>query len=318
MQGAAMGLLDRVAHRLKLRTLRLLDAVVRSRRMTKAAIEINISQPAVSKAIAELEHVLGVRLVNRSRQGIEPTEFGRALLDCGVAVFDDLRQGIKKIEFLADPTAGEVRIGCHPFIAPSFVTAAVDRVSQRYPRIVFHLVIAEVSALHHALSERNVDLLITRRWGPIADQRLDFEFLFDESFVVVAGAQNPWVRRRSIELAELVNEAWVLPPPESGFGAAAMQAFRSCGLDYPRTTVFAVPQEVRVSLLATGRFLTIFPVSILRFPTKRTELKILAVELPMAPVSNGIATLKSRMLSPVARLFIEHARDLAKPVAKRK
>jgi len=56
----------------------------------------------------------------------------------------------------------------------------------------------------------------------------------------------------------------------------------------------------------------------LRFPTKRTELKILAVELPMAPVSNGIATLKSRMLSPVARLFIEHARDLAKPVAKRK
>ena len=183
---------------------------------------------------------------------------------------------------------------------------------------MFHLVIAEVSALHHALSERNVDLLITRRWGPIADQRLDFEFLFDESFVVVAGAQNPWVRRRSIELAELVNEAWVLPPPESGFGAAAMQAFRSCGLDYPRTTVFAVPQEVRVSLLATGRFLTIFPVSILRFPTKRTELKILAVELPMAPVSNGIATLKSRMLSPVARLFIEHARDLAKPVAKRK
>src|SRR6266566_5267516 len=225
MPGAAMELIDRVAHRLKLRDLRLLDAVVRSRSMAKAAIELNISQPAVSKAIAELEHVLGVRLVNRSRQGIEPTEFGRALLDCGVAVFDDLRQGIKKIEFLADPTAGEVRIGCHPFIAPSFVTAAVDRVSQRYPRIVFHLVIAEVSALQHALSERNVDLLITRRWGPIADQRLDFEFLFDESFVVVAGAQNPWVRRRSIELAELVNEAWVLPPPESGFGAAAMQAF---------------------------------------------------------------------------------------------
>jgi len=101
-----MELIDRVAHRLKLRDLRLLDAVVRSRSMAKAAIELNISQPAVSKAIAELEHVLGVRLVNRSRQGIEPTEFGRALLDCGVAVFDDLRQGIKKIEFLADPTAG--------------------------------------------------------------------------------------------------------------------------------------------------------------------------------------------------------------------
>lgn len=313
-----MELIDRVTHRLKLRDLRLLDAVVRSRSMAKAAIELNISQPAVSKAIAELEHVIGVRLVDRSRQGVEPTEYGRALLDCGVAVFDDLRQGIKKIEFLADPTAGEVRIGCHPFIAPSFVTAAVDRVSQRYPRIVFHLLIAEVSALQHELSERNVDLLITRRWGPIADERLDFEFLFDESFVVVAGANNPWVRRRRITLAELVKDQWVLPPTESGFGAAAMEAFRSGGLDYPRTTVVALPQEVRISLLTTGHFLTIFPVSMLRFPTKRPELKILPVELPMAPVPNGIVTLKNRMLSPVARLFIEHARDLAKPLAKRK
>jgi DNA-binding transcriptional LysR family regulator len=318
MQELAMELVDRVAHRLKLRDLRLLDAVVRSRSMAKAAIEFNISQPAVSKAIAELERVLGVRLVDRSRQGVEPTEYGSALLDCGVAVLDDLRQGVKKINFLADPTAGEVRIGCHPFIAPSFVTAAVDRVSQRYPRVVFHLAIAEVSTLYHELSERNVDLLITRRWGPIADKRLDFEFLFDESFVVVAGAQNPWVRRRKVALAELVNDPWVLPPPESGFGAAVMEAFRSCGLDYPRTTVVALPQEVRVSLLATGHFLTIFPVSILRFPTKRTELKILPVELPMAPVLNGIVTLNNRMLSPVARLFIEHARNLAKPVAKRK
>lgn len=311
---------DRVAHRLKLRDLRLLDAVVRSRSMAKAAIEFNISQPAVSKAIAEMERVLGVRLVDRSRQGVEPTEYGRALLDCGVAVLDDLRQGVKKINFLADPTAGEVRIGCHPFIAPSFVTAVIDRISQRYPSVVFHLAIAEVGALYHELSERNVDLLITRRWGPIADEdeRLDFEFLFDESFVVVAGVQNPWVRRRKVALAELVNEAWVLPPPESGFGAAAKEAFRSCGLDYPRTTVVALPQEVRVSLLATGHFLTIFPVSILRFPTERTELKILPVELPMAPVPNGIVTLKNRMLSPVARLFIEHARDLAKPATKRK
>lgn len=110
-----MELLDRVAYRLKLRDLRLLSAVVRLRSMAKAGIQLNISQPAVSKAIGELEHVLGVRLVDRSRQGIEPTEYGRALVDCGVAVFDDLRQGVKKIEFLTDPTVGEVRIGCHPF-----------------------------------------------------------------------------------------------------------------------------------------------------------------------------------------------------------
>src|SRR5438874_4771185 len=116
-----MALIDRVAHRLKLRDLRLLDTVVRLRSMAKAARLLNISQPAVSKAISELEHVFGVRLVARNRQGIEPTEFGRALLDCGVAVFDDLRLAVKNIEFLADPTAREVGIGGNHFLAPACV-----------------------------------------------------------------------------------------------------------------------------------------------------------------------------------------------------
>jgi DNA-binding transcriptional LysR family regulator len=73
-----------------------------------------------------------------------------------------------------------------------------------------------------------------------------------------------------------------------------------------------------MSLLATGRFLTIFPDSILRFSAKRPELKVLSVELPMARVPNGIVTLTNRKLSPVAQLFIEHAREAAKPLAKRK
>jgi DNA-binding transcriptional LysR family regulator len=305
-------LIDRVAYRLKLRDLRLLDVVVRSGSMAQAALQLNISQPAVSKAIAELEHVLGIRLVDRSRQGIEPTVYGRVLLDCGVAVFDELRQAVQKIEFLVDPSAGEVRIGCHPFLAASFVSAVVDRVAQRYPRIVFRLEIAEAEKLQHELSERNVDFIISRRWTQIADERMSFEFLFDESFVVVTGAQNPWVRRRRIALSELMDEPWVLPPPESGFGLAVAQSFRSCGLDYPRATVVTTPPEVRISLLATGRYLTIFPASALRFPTRRAELKVLPVELPIARVPSGIVTLNNRTLSPVALLFVEGARELAK------
>ena len=189
---------------------------------------------------------------------------------------------VKNIEFLADPTAGEVRIGCTALLAASFVSAVVDRLSRRYPRIVFHLVTGYVETLHRELSERNVDLLIARRFGPIADERLDFEFLFDDSYVVAAGAQNPWVRRRRIELAELVNESWVLPPPGSVIGSIAMEAFRASGLDYPRTTVVTDSPQVRISLLATGRFVTIFPASALRFPARRSEIKVLPVELPMA------------------------------------
>jgi DNA-binding transcriptional LysR family regulator len=307
---------DRIGSRMKLQDLHVLMAVVQAGSMGKAARHLNTSQPNISKSIADLERALGVRLLDRHRQGIEPTESGRALLDCGAAVFDDLRQGVKNIEFLNDPTAGEVRLGSIAPLATSFVSAVIDRLSRRYPRIAFHLVTAQPSTLQRELSERGIDLFIAR--SPIADERLSFEFLFEDSFVVAAGILSPWVRRRRIELAELANEPWVLPPSESVIGAVALDAFRASGLSYPRVTVVTLAPEVRIGLLATGRFLTIVPASALRFPTKRSELKVLPVELPIARVPNGIFTLKNRTLSPIAQLFTETAREVAKHLSKQK
>lgn len=315
--GVGMQWSDRIGRRMKLHDLHVLMTVVQAGSMGKAAERLNSSQPAISRSIAELEHTLGVRLLDRHRQGVEPTEYGRALLDCGVAVFDDLRQGVKNIEFLADPAAGEVRIGCHHFLAASFVAAVIDRLCRRYPRIVFHVVASETGTLQRELNRRNVDLLVAWRLGPLADQQLGFEYLYDDARVVVAGAQNPWARRRRVELAEVMNESWALPPPESVLGALAVDAFRASGLDYPRATVFTAPIELRISLLATGRFLTMCMTSFLRFPSKRPMIKVLPIDLPIARVPIGIVTLKNRTLSPTARLFIDNAREIAKPLAHR-
>jgi DNA-binding transcriptional LysR family regulator len=313
-----MQLSDRIGRRLKLLDLHVLMTVVQAGSMRKAAERLNTVQPSISRSIADLEHALGVRLLDRHRQGVEPTEYGRALLDCGVSVFDELRQGMKKIEFLADPASGEVRIGNALTGAASFVAAVIDRLSRRYPRIIFHLVPAGMDTLHRELSARNIDVLIARTSGRFTDEQFGYEVLYDDSYVVLVGAQNPWARRRRIELAELVNEPWVLPTPESLVGLVAIEAFRACGLDYPRATVFTDFAEPRISLLTAGRFLTISPASILKFPSRRPDLKVLPVELPKARVPVGIVTVKNRTLSPVAKLFIEHAREVAKPLTKRK
>ena len=134
---------DRIGRRLKLRDLHILLAVAKSGSMGKAAADLAISQPSVSKAIAEVEHAIGLRLLDRGPQGIEPTIYGRALLKCGVAVFDELRQGVKEVEFLTDPNAGEVRIGCTETMAAGFVSAIIDRLSRQYPRVTFHLIPAD-------------------------------------------------------------------------------------------------------------------------------------------------------------------------------
>src|SRR3954454_8728493 len=97
---------DRIGRRLKLRDLHILLAVIEHGSMAKAANELAISQPAVSKSIADLEHTLDVRLLERWRNGIEPTAYGRALVQRGIAIFDELRQGVEELDFLADPTKG--------------------------------------------------------------------------------------------------------------------------------------------------------------------------------------------------------------------
>jgi DNA-binding transcriptional LysR family regulator len=89
------------------------------------------------------------------------------------------------------------------------------------------------------------------------------EVLCDEPIIVVAGARNPWSRRHRIELADLLNEPWTLPSPDSLFGSVVVEAFRARGLDFPRTMVIANAGAVRIALVATGRFLTIVPNSML-------------------------------------------------------
>src|SRR5439155_9551501 len=121
---------DLTTRRLSTRELRIFLAVVHSRSMAKAAKTVGTSQPAISKSIADMEYTLGVRLLDRSPQGVEPTIYGRALLDRGLIAFDEMRQAMKQIEVLADPTAGELRIGVTIVIASGFVTVVLGQLSR--------------------------------------------------------------------------------------------------------------------------------------------------------------------------------------------
>src|SRR5262245_13173322 len=153
--------LERIERRLKLHDVRVLMSVVEAGSMNKAAERLGTSQPAVSRAISDLEHALGVSLLDRSPAGVEPTQYGRALVRRGLAVFDELRQSIKDIEFLADPTAGELRIGCGEAMADSFVAAVIDKLSRRHPRLSFHIE-TRVGRIFEQLEMRNVELAISR------------------------------------------------------------------------------------------------------------------------------------------------------------
>jgi DNA-binding transcriptional LysR family regulator len=315
--GSGMDWSERIGRRIKLRDLHILLAIEQCGSMAKAAEYLAISKPVISKAMADLEHVLGVRVLERDRHGAELTSYGAALLKRGITVFDELREGVKEIEFLVDPTAGRVRIGCNPILATGFVAAVVNRLSRLWPRIVFDVVARPGEMLLAELRERRVDLLVARKLGALTDTQLNFELLFDDTDAVVAGVNNPSARRRNIDLADLTNEVWVLPPESNVVGEVASKAFRARGLDYPHTTVCSDSPHVRMALVASGRFLSIFPGSALMFPASHPGIKKLPVELPTS-VPVGIVTLKERTPGPVSRLFIDHARAVATMLGKRK
>jgi DNA-binding transcriptional LysR family regulator len=307
---------DRVLHRLKLSDLRLLNAVVQWGGMAKAATHLNISQPAVSKAIATLERTLGVRLLERNPQGVEPTVYGRALLKGGIAVFDELKQSVKQIEFLADPTAGELRIACSEPLAAGFVPTVIDRLSRQHPRISFHVVTADpVTITDRELRQRNIELAVAPTPGLNLGADITAEILFDDRQVVMADAHSKWARRRNMRLADLINEPWLLPPPGSIIGSSILEVFRASGLEPPRHQVVSFSIPLHHHLLASGHFLIMLPVSMARLG-KHLHLKILEVGIPGIPRPTGIMTLRKRTLSPLAHVFIDAVRELAKSLAK--
>jgi DNA-binding transcriptional LysR family regulator len=309
---------SQIGRRLKLRDLHVFLTVVQRGSMAKAARELGVSQPSVSEVIADLEHTLGVRLVDRSARGVEPTIYGDALLKRSVAAFDELKQSIKDIEFLSDQTVGEVRIAASITLAAGFVAAAVDRFNQQYPRLVCHLMVEAFASIARPLEAREVDLLISYINPQVAKANMDSELLYADRTFVVAATKNPWSRRRKVGLADLMNEPWTLSPPDSIAGAAQADIFRAAGLDPPAATIWSGNAVARSALVAEGRFLSILTESVFRFAGRDIAIKALPIELARAPYSVGIITLKNRTLTPVAQLFIDCAREVAKPLVKAK
>lgn len=286
--------------------------------MNKAAERLGTSQPAISRAISDLEHALGVPLLDRSPLGVEPTEYGRALIKRGLAAFDELRQGIKDIEFLADPTAGLLRIGCSDSMADVFVAVVIDELVRKHPRISFHIETQAGAAMFEQLATRKVELVISRLPSNAPENYIVVEELFHDSYVVAAGPGNRWIRRRTVTLSDLLEEPWTCPPFGSVGSSLIVEAFRTQGLGPPRIAATAVSRTLRSRLLATGRFLTMLPnFSVL--PDQYPFLRKLPVALPDTHAPVAVVTAKNRALSPLALLFLKTFRAVAaRSSAKRK
>jgi DNA-binding transcriptional LysR family regulator len=184
-----------------------------------------------------------------------------------------LKQGIESIEYLADPTSGELRIGGSESFSAGILPPIIHRFCQQYPRVVLHVDDAityavEMAALRNALRDRTYDLVLARLPTPLAHDSLpddlDIEHLFDDGLVVAAGRNSAWSHRRKIDLAELADVTWILTGPNTWGYARIAEAFRARGLDMPKVSLVTFSVHLRTKLLSTGKYVTVFAASILR------------------------------------------------------
>jgi len=306
---------NRISRRLRFRDLQVFFSVMQCRSMAKAANELGVTQPAVSEVVAGLEHAFGVRLFDRTPQGVEPTIYGRALLKRGLAAFDELKQGIRDIEFLADPTKGEVRIGCPDSLAGGLLAPFVETFCGRYPGIAITIEPVPWPTLElPELHARKLDVVVGRLSKPQADDPfgddVDVEILFQDEAVVVAGAKSRWARKRKISLADMRNASWVGTSRETLTRTLLDRAYQTANLPPPpamRVITFSV--QLRAHLLAGGNFVAAMPRSMLKLNPECRGLRELPIKLPNPSFPVIIVTLKGRTITPPVGLFLDGLRN---------
>jgi DNA-binding transcriptional LysR family regulator len=308
-----------IGRRLRFRDLHVFFTVVDLGSMAKAAAQLGVSPPTVSEVIADLERALGVRLLDRGPQGVEPTAYGRAMLKRGLAAFDELKQGIRDIEFLSDPTVGELRLGCDESLAAATLPLIIQRFSQQYPKVILDINDIDIGTYPPNLRDHGFDLVLTRIRRPGTDNEplndLNVENLFDDELVVAAGIQTRWGRRRKIDLTELVDERWILSAPNTWNYLVLADAFGARGLDMPKLNIKTLSVHLRTNLVATGQFIATFPRSVFHLYAERFALKALPLDLPTPPWPVVLLTLKGRTLTPLVARFIECVRKVTKSIA---
>lgn len=308
--------IERAKRRVRLRDLETLVAVVEAGGMRKASLSLHLTQSAISKAVGELEAALGLRLLERGRRGVEPTNFGEALVRRSKVVFDELAGALHELADLADPTAGEVRLGCMETLHAGLVGAVVERLLLKQPRMRIVLETGQSPDLINVfLRERLVEFVVARPLTLPLPPEVEGEPLYYDQLRVVVGSKSPFANRRRIELAELADAHWILGRNEVAPGSPTAEAFAAAGLEMPRRVVVSGSLHTRYNLLETGRFVTVVPHSLLPFDRNRSLLRTVPISLPRWRSPTMILTLRGRTLGPAAMRFLDMLREMAGPLA---
>lgn len=306
-------LIRRLPKHLKLAELRIFMAVLEARSFRKAASVVHLTQPAVTRAIASLEALLGVRLFDRHSDGVEPTIHGLSFAERAAAVFEELRRAAQDLAGIASGQQGTLRLGIVPMPAIPFLPLAVRRLRDEHPEVFVSIVEAREAELLDRLRKRDIEIAILRLSVLDIGDEMRFDRFFDEKLCVVAAKDHPLAARAGLGWGELLEADWVLPPADCIFHEHMLLTLDKAGLAMPRARVEAYSIHHQHAMVAYGGMLGFGLRSGLEFAPAKVLLTRLAFDFPAPMQPVGAASLAAHETSPLARQLINHIRHLAQP-----
>lgn len=291
-----------------LRLLRYFVACVEHKTMHAAATAANVSQPALSKAIAQLEAGLGVRLLDRRPRGVVPTPFGDTLFRYAKMVDSEMRRAVAEIDAMRGLTRGTVVIGVIPTMTEimSDVAAAVMR---SHPGLKLKLRVGFSSELTAALTAGEVDIALLLLPSTGNAPGLTFDPLLQTGPVVAVRQGHPLDGQHGVSLEELGRYPWLIPDYPPNHRAVVNQAFLDAGVPPPVSTLDVSTVIFFDRLIRETDLVTVAPATLLSARTSGPQLVALDIAFRFPPEEVGMAYRENSTLLPGARVLIDLIRE---------
>lgn len=297
--------------RLSPKQLALLVQLDEKRSVLHAAEAANLSQPAASKALSQLEEALGVPLFSRHARGVIPTPYGEILVRHARSVLAELKQTHDELEAARDGLSGEVRIGTAITSATTLVPEAVIALNQKSPKVRVRIELGFSEDLVRRLLARHIDIVIARLHTSQASSDLSFEPIVEDAHDVVVRAGHPLAGQKKLKLADTADYTWVLPPAGNVMRDRLSTEFLKAGLDPPDNVIETPSLPVIVSLLRGSDMLAPLATEVIRPYCEAGTLATLPVPLDLRLGVGGIITLRGQRLLPAAQAMLDTLRNAA-------
>ena len=300
--------------RLKTRQLLLLIALDDYRNIHRAAEELHMTQPAASKQIKDLEEMLDVRLFERLPRGMEPTIYGETMIRHARMALTSLALAHDDIVALRAGLAGQVEVGVIMSPAMGLLPRAIARIKEQAPLLRIGVQVESSNVLLDKLQRGTLDFMIGRILEKDESTGLIYEELTEEPACAVVRPGHPLLENRQLELKDIADRPWILPPPGSILRHRFDMMVRRAGLAPPVNVVDTTALLLITALLQQTDSLHVMPQEVAQYYASLNVMRILPIELPCKMDAFGIIRQQDHLLSPGADLLLKAVRAAASEI----